>query len=192
MPSSVRELRAPEGGAWLEPEDGELAPTRRHALPLPRLLVGLVAAARLFVSLVVAGHLKRSCTLSALMFWWVVEVRAEAPTLPHRIIALALASCSPPPAASALVSSTSCGCLAASRSGALLHVLRLIAWSNGSCPRKLEKKMWTTFPYGNIEKKKKESIREGTGRKRAGIRASRRSGQWRWRWCKALSGTSRP
>jgi len=74
------------------------------------------------------------------MFWWVVEVRAEAPTLPHRIIALALASCSPPPAASALVSSTSCGCLAASRSGALLHVLLLIAWSNGSCPRKLEKK----------------------------------------------------
>ena len=176
MPSSVRESSAPEGGAWLEPEDGELAPTRRHALPLPRLLVGLVAAARLFVSLVVAGHLKRSCTLSALMFWWVVEVRAEAPTLPHRIIALALASCSPPPAASALVSSTSCGCLAASRSGALLHVLLLIAWSNGSCPRKLKKKkMWTTFPYGNIENKERVHPR----RQEKGASEHREERRWR-------------
>ena len=186
MPSSVRESSAPEGGAWLEPEDGELAPTRRHALPLPRLLVGLVAAARLFVSLVVAGHLKRSCTLSALMFWWVVEVRAEAPTLPHRIIALALASCSPPPAASALVSSTSCGCLAASRSGALLHVLLLIAWSNGSCPRKLKKKKCGQHFHMEILKIKKESIREGRKRAHQSIAKSGGGG------CKALSGTSRP
>ena len=191
MPSSVRESSAPEGGAWLEPEDGELAPTRRHALPLPRLLVGLVAAARLFVSLVVAGHLKRSCTLSARMLWWVVEVRAEAPTLPHRIIALALASCSPPPAASALVSSTSCGCLAASRSGALLHVLRLIAWSNGSCPRKLEKKKKKCGQHFHMEILKKKtrkspSEKEQEKGRHQSIAKSGGGG------CKALSGTSRP